>query len=173
MNNQMFLLLVSLCIITHIVRFIYEILKHKRLIKASRFSFIIIFSNMLLLWTSWFLLCSIDPSATNLPLILRYLGISLVIIGVIIFLTALFTIKTLETYEGNLITSGIYSRIRHPMYLGFLFWLIGFPLFYDGIYSIILAIPFATNVLFWRHLEELELDKRFAAYKLYKKKTFF
>ena len=147
MNNQMFLLLVSLCIITHIVRFIYEILKHKRLIKASRFSFIIIFSNMLLLWTSWFLLCSIDPSATNLPLMLRYFGISLAVIGVIIFLTALFTIKTLETYEGDLIT--------------------------NGIYSIILAIPFATNVLFWRHLEELELDKRFAAYKLYKKKTFF
>lgn len=173
MNNHMFLPLVSLCIITHIVRLSYEILKHKKVIKASRISFVIIFSNMLLLWTSWFLLCSFDPSETNLPTILRYFGISLVIIGVIIFLTALFTIKTLETYEGNLITSGIYSRIRHPMYLGFLFWLLGFPLFYGGTYSLILAILFAINVLYWRHLEELELDKRFADYKLYKKKTFF
>ena len=169
----MFLPLVSLCIITHIVRLIYEILKHKKLIKASRISFVIIFSNMLLLWTSWFLLCSFDPSETNLPIILSYFGISLAIIGVIIFLTALLTIKTLETYEGDLITSGIYSRIRHPMYLGFLFWLLGFPLFYGGMYSLILAIPFAINVLYWRHLEELELDKRFVDYKLYKKKTFF
>ena len=117
----MFLPLVYLCIITHIVRLIYEILKHKKLIKASRISFVIIFSNMLLLWTSWFLLCSFDPSATNFPHIIRYFGISLVTLGVIIFLTALLTIKTLETYEGDLITSGIYSRIRHPMYLGFLF----------------------------------------------------
>ena len=146
MNNQMFLPLVSLCIITHIVRLIYEILKHKKLIKASRISFVIIFTNMLLLWTSWFLLCSFDPSVTSFPLVLRYFGISLAILGVIIFLTALLTIKTLETYEGDLITSGIYSRIRHPMYLGFLFWLIGFPLFCGGTYSLILAILFAINV---------------------------
>ena len=173
MNSRMFLPLVFLCVITHIVRLIYEILKHKKLIKASGISFVIIFSNMLLLWTSWFLLCSFDPSAISFPLVFRYFGISLAILGVIIFLTALFTIKTLETYDGNLITDGIYSRIRHPMYLGFLFWLIGFPLFYGGLYSFILAIPFTINVLYWRYLEELELDKRFADYKLYKKKTFF
>ena len=169
----MFLPLVCICIITHIVRLGYEILKHKKIIKATRLSFVIIFSNMLLLWSSWFLLCSSDPSAINLPLMLRYFGISLAVIGLIIFLTALFTIKTLETYDGELITNGIYSIIRHPMYFGFLLWLIGFPLFYGGIYSIILAIPFALNVLFWRYLEELELDKRFSDYKSYKKKTFF
>ena len=169
----MFLPLVYICIITHIVRLGYEILKHKKIIKASRLSFVVIFSNMLLLWASWFLLCSFDPSATNLPLMLRYFSISLAVIGVIIFLTALFTIKTLETYDGELITNGIYSIIRHPMYFSFLLWLIGFPLFYGGIYSFILAIPFAINVLYWRYLEELELDKRFADYKLYKKKTFF
>jgi protein-S-isoprenylcysteine O-methyltransferase Ste14 len=173
MNNQMFLPLVYICIITHIVRLGYEILKHKKIINASRLSFVIIFSNMLLLWTSWFLLCSFDASATNLPPVLSYFGISMAVIGVIIFLTALLTIKTLETYEGNLITSGIYSVIRHPMYLGFLLWLIGFPLFYGGMYSFIIAIPFAINVLFWRYLEELELDKRFADYKVYRKKTFF
>ena len=121
MNSRMFLPLVFLCVITHIVRLIYEILKHKKLIKASGISFVIIFSNMLLLWTSWFLLCSFDPSAISFPLVFRYFGISLAILGVIIFLTALFTI----------------------------------------------------NVLYWRYLEELELDKRFADYKLYKKKTFF
>ena len=173
MNNQMFLPLVYICIITHIVRLGYEFLKHKKIIKATRLSFVIIFSNMLLLWSSWFLLCSFDPSATILPPMLRYFGISLAVIGVIIFLAALFTIKTLETYDGELITNGIYSIIRHPMYFGFLLWLIGFPLFHGGINSIILAIPFALNVLFWRYLEELELDKRFTDYKLYKKKTFF
>ena len=173
MDNQLFPIFVSLCILTHIVRFTYEILKHKKIINPGRLSFIIIFTNMLLLWTSWFLLCRLDPSIIFLPPIINYFGISLVLLGIIVFLVALFTIKTLETYEGNLITNGIYSRIRHPMYLGFLLWLLGLPVFYGGIYSFLLAIPFAANILIWRHLEELELEKRFDDYKFYKKKTLF
>jgi len=128
---------------------------------------------MILLWTSWFLLCSLDVSTFYLPPIIHYFGISLVLTGVIIFFIALFTIKTLETYEGSLITNGIYLRIRHPMYLGFLLWLIGLPVFYGAMYSFILSIPFAINIYFWRYLEELELEKRFADYKTYKRKTFF
>jgi protein-S-isoprenylcysteine O-methyltransferase Ste14 len=128
---------------------------------------------MVLLWTSWFLLCSRDKSDINLPAEINYFGILLVVIGIIIFLIALFTIKTFETYEGGLITNGIYSRIRHPMYLGFLLWLLGLPIFYGGVYSLIISIPFIINVLFWRHLEEIELQTRFPDYEAYKRKTFF
>jgi protein-S-isoprenylcysteine O-methyltransferase Ste14 len=128
---------------------------------------------MILLWTSWFLLCSFDKSIIDLPPLIHYLGIVLVITGVIIFLIALFTIKTLETYEGSLIINGIYSRIRHPMYLGFVFWLIGLPIFYGAVYSFIISIPFVINVLFWRHLEEIELVNRFSDYESYKRKTIF
>jgi protein-S-isoprenylcysteine O-methyltransferase Ste14 len=100
-------------------------------------------------------------------------GILFVGIGAVIFLTALFTIKTLETYEGDLITKGIYSKIRHPMYLGFILWLIGFPLFYGALFSFFLSLPFIANVLFWRYLEEIELEKRFPSYWDYKKTTIF
>jgi protein-S-isoprenylcysteine O-methyltransferase Ste14 len=158
---------------THIVRAIYEIMKQKKIIKPSKLSFVIIFLNMILLWTSWFLLCSFDKTIVYLPPIIHYFGIMLIITGIITFLIALFTIKTLETYEGSLITSGIYSRIRHPMYLGFLFWLIGLPIFYGGLYSFIISIPFIINVLFWRYLEEIELVNRFSEYESYKRKTFF
>lgn len=173
MEDHLFLFLILLCTITHIIRLIYEVMKHKKIIKPNKISFIIIFSNMVLLWTSWFLLCSVDKSYLNLPPILNYFGIVLVVTGIIIFLIALFTIKTLETYEGGLITNGIYSRIRHPMYLGFLFWLIGLPIFYGGVYSILISIPFIINVLFWRYLEEIELLNRFSDYVAYKRKTFF
>jgi protein-S-isoprenylcysteine O-methyltransferase Ste14 len=101
------------------------------------------------------------------------MGILFVGIGAVIFLTALFTIKTLETYEGDLITKGIYSKIRHPMYLGFILWLIGFPLFYGALFSFFLSLPFIANVLFWRYLEEIELEKRFPPYGDYKKTTIF
>lgn len=173
MDINSFNLLVLLSIITHIVRTIYEIMKHKKIIVPGKISFVIIFTNMALLWTSWFQLCGLDQNVLTLPSLLHYFGIMLVFAGLIFFLTALFTIKTLETYEGNLITKGIYSRIRHPMYLGFIFWLIGVPIYFGGIFSLIISIPFIINVLFWRYLEEIELLKRFPDYKSYRSKTFF
>jgi protein-S-isoprenylcysteine O-methyltransferase Ste14 len=103
----------------------------------------------------------------------RFAGLAIAIIGMIAFLTGLFTIKTLESYDGDLITKGIYSKIRHPMYLGFMCWLIGFPFFYGGLFSFILALPFIANILFWRYLEEKELVKRFSGYMDYKKTTWF
>ena len=173
MDNQTFTALVILCITTHIIRTTYEILKHKKIVQASKLSFAIIFTNMALLWMSWFTLCSLDVYKINLPAVVRYFGIVLNLLGLILFLTALFTIKTLETYNGDLITKGIYTKVRHPMYSGFICWLIGTPVFYGAVLSFALAVLFIANVLFWRYLEEIELEKRFAGYKEYKIKTFF
>lgn len=173
MNNKNFFLLVIVCVLAHIIRTIYEVLKHKKIIPASKLSFLIIFTNMAVLWISWFLLCSADAYKLILPAFVRYIGIAITITGAGLFFTALFTIKTLETYSGDLITKGIYSIVRHPMYLGFICWLIGAPLFFNTVTGFELAILFIANVLFWRHLEELELEKRFTGYKEYKLKTVF
>jgi protein-S-isoprenylcysteine O-methyltransferase Ste14 len=59
------------------------------------------------------------------------------------------------------------------MYLAFLLWLLGLPIYFGGLYSFTLALLFIANVLFWRHLEELELLERFSGYSDYKKNTFF
>jgi protein-S-isoprenylcysteine O-methyltransferase Ste14 len=173
MKKELFYALVIVCIITHIVRSVYEILKHKQTIKPGKLSFLIILINMLLLWTSWVLVCKFDNFKVNFPNIIQYAGISLAGIGVIIFLISLFTIKTLESYEGDLITTGIYSIIRHPMYLGFILWLIGFPVYFHSFISLVLALPFLANILLWRYLEEKELEKRYPAYGAYKKTTLF
>lgn len=165
--------LVFINIFTHIIRSIYEILKHKKLLKANNTTFIIIFLNMLLLWSSWYFLCSSDPNLIVLPAIINYSGIILFLTGIILFLTALFTIRSLETYAGDLITTGIYSKIRHPMYSAFILWLFGLPIYFGGTFSFILAFPLMANVLFWRHLEEIELLARFSDYKVYKQRTLF
>jgi protein-S-isoprenylcysteine O-methyltransferase Ste14 len=128
---------------------------------------------MIILWISWILLCRYDVYKIDIPNIIRYAGISLAVIGIIIFLSGLFTIKTLESYEGDLIKSGIYSVIRHPMYSGFILWLTGFPIFFGALFSLILSTVFIANILFWRYLEEKELEKRFPAYPDYRKTTIF
>jgi protein-S-isoprenylcysteine O-methyltransferase Ste14 len=120
MDKKLFFELIIVCSVTHIIRSIYEILKHKKIIEPNKLSFVIILINMLILWGSWVFLCSLDIYKINLPIIVRYFGLALFCFGIITFLMGLFTIKTLESYEGDLITTGIYSKIRHPMYLGFI-----------------------------------------------------
>jgi protein-S-isoprenylcysteine O-methyltransferase Ste14 len=173
MKSNLFIPLVILCITTHVVRSVYEILKYKKLLKPGRLSFAIIFANMALLWISWFVLCSFDPFRMEPGRIVRFSGILLVSAGIFAFITALLTIKTLESYAGDLITTGIYSKIRHPMYLGFILWCIGFPVIQGAVFSFFLAFLFMANILFWRHLEEIELEERFSSYIGYRKKTFF
>lgn len=173
MERKLFFVFVTVCIITHIIRAIYEILKHKQILKPGKLSFVIILFNMILLWVTWGLLCRFDIYKIDLPGIIIYAGLSLALLGMVVFLTGLFTIKTLESYEGDLITSGIYSLVRHPMYLAFIMWLIGLPLLFGAGYSMILSLFFICNILFWRFLEEKELLNRFPAYPDYKKKTMF
>jgi methanethiol S-methyltransferase len=173
MGEKIFLIAAIVCIICNMIRFMYEILKHKKIIKANQFTLVIIFTNMALLWVSWVLLCLTDTHSIELSNLIRYLGISLVGVGLVVFLMALFTIKTFESYEGDLITRGIFSKIRHPMYLGFILWLIGLPIYFGALYAIVLGMVFIANVLFWRYLEEIELAERFSAYKEYKKTTLF
>jgi protein-S-isoprenylcysteine O-methyltransferase Ste14 len=173
MKKEPFLILVIICLITHMIRTLYEILKHKKIIQANRGSFVIVFTNMLLLWVSWFSLCELDTTGFDLPDVIRYFGILFVGLGIFSFISGLLTIKTLESYNGDLITHGIYSKIRHPMYLGFILWLIGMPVYCGGIISFALGIVFIVNVFFWRHLEEKELESRFPDYTKYKKTTLF
>jgi protein-S-isoprenylcysteine O-methyltransferase Ste14 len=173
MEKKLFFALVIVCSITHIIRFSYEILKHRQVIRPGKLSFTIILINMMLLWISWFFLCKLDIYQVSLPFVIRYFGIFLSVVGLILFLTGLSTIKTLESFEGDLITKGIYSKIRHPMYLGFILWLIGFPIYFGAIFSMFLSLLFIVNILFWRYLEEKELEQRFSGYKDYRKTTIF
>ena len=173
MKFPSFFFLVVVCTFTHTVRTIYEVLKHKKKLTPNKLTFVIIFINMTLLWVSWIALCIMDSFKILLPGILHDFGLLLCITGLTTFVTALFTIKTLETYDGDLITNGIYSKIRHPMYTGFILWSIGFPIYFGAVYASILSLVFIANILFWRYLEEIELEKRFPGYKEYKVKTLF
>jgi protein-S-isoprenylcysteine O-methyltransferase Ste14 len=167
------IVLAAVCVLAFTVRTIYELLKHAKRITPNRLSFAIILPTMMALWTSWFTLGNVDTPRLDLPDPVTYLGGAVCIAGGLLFLVALYTIRALETYEGDLMTRGIYSKIRHPMYLGFILWLVGNAAFTGAVLSCVLSVPFIAAVLFWRHLEELELLARFRGYKEYRKTTLF
>lgn len=169
-----FTLFLVLNIITHCVRTTYEILKIKNKINSeNKILFIFIFTNMFILWLSWFGLCSADPYTISLNPILKYFGAILLIIGVILFFLSLAKIKRFENYQGELITNGIYRFLRHPMYLSFILWLAGGVIFYGSIVGFILAILNTANILYWKKLEEIHLMKVFPEYAEYRKRTYF
>jgi protein-S-isoprenylcysteine O-methyltransferase Ste14 len=173
MDDTIFYIWMALGVFTHGVRTTYEILKYRKVVRPTRVSFIIILVDMLLLWVSWMSMCETDVYRVPIPDGIRYIGLAVVGFGVVMFLTALMTIRALETYEGDLMTRGIYSKIRHPMYLSFILWFIGYSVFSGSLISSIVSIVFIVNVLFWRFLEEKELEVRFPAYSEYRKRTWF
>jgi protein-S-isoprenylcysteine O-methyltransferase Ste14 len=68
---------------------------------------------------------------------------------------------TRENYPGKLLTEGIYSRIRHPRYVGAFLFVLGLALVANAPISYVVAfllIPLIYIIVFF---EERELKKRF------------
>jgi len=130
-----------------------------------------LFVIMFFLWLSWFLMNFVDPYKMNLPAWLRYIGLALFIIGFVFFIISHMKIKGQES--GKLATSGIYSKIRHPMYFGFIIWLIGLPIFTNAAFTLASVVIWIPQILYWRASEERQLEKEHEDYQEYKKKTWF
>jgi protein-S-isoprenylcysteine O-methyltransferase Ste14 len=129
-------------------------------------------ANMLLLWISWFVLCENDPYKLNIPDWMVNSGLVLFIAGLLLFIIPVIQLKGVENIK-QLATSGMYKIFRHPMYLGFIFWVHGYPLFMKAQIAFLLSPLLAVNILYWRYLEEQELLEKYSEYAEYKKHTIF
>lgn len=72
---------------------------------------------------------------------------------------------------NKLVTTGIYSKIRHPIYLGWILFNIGAFLIIENLASLIVAAFF---ILFWyleAKQEEKFMEMKFKEFKKYKEKT--
>ena len=73
--------------------------------------------------------------------------------------------------NGNLITSGIYRFIRHPMYYSLILISFGFFLTKLSFYHLGLTLSLALIIKFKIILEEKYLNKKFKNYFLYTDKV--
>ena len=171
---KLFLLFLCISIATHVTRTIYEIMKVRNKINPeNKILFAVIFSNMVFLWISWFGLCISDPVKAELYPVIRYFGAAVIVAGMILFVLTLIKIRRFENYHGELVTTGVFRFVRHPMYLGFVMWMAGSALMYESVTGMILAVIYTANIFWWKSLEEIQLMKVYPEYGSYIKRTLF
>jgi protein-S-isoprenylcysteine O-methyltransferase Ste14 len=126
-----------------------------------------------------FLLTWLIPLPLSVPPVLQTVGFLLVILGFLLGVAALIAFRRASTTlrprgrVAHLVTSGIYGFTRNPVYLGFLFIMVGISLDSGSYWGIILApiwvLLFNQLVI---HPEEEYLASRFSEqFTLYKGKV--
>ena len=112
-----------------------------------------------------------------IPERLRQTGLILAIFGVLLFLIAMLQLnKNLSPFPSpksgsELVMSGLYKFIRHPIYTGILIAFIGFALFSESIYKIMITFGLYLLFLIKTEYEEHRLQEKFSEYDQYKKVT--
>jgi len=137
----------------------------------GRHFFIVIAAAMTFLWTGWFTMCSLDPWRSSLGTPWRLTGFGITAAGCVLAIGSFLGLKKLQNTE-QLVTTGLFRRMRHPMYLGFILWFPGWALAHGAPVSFIAGIPGMASILWWRKLEEAELESRCKdSYREYRKQT--
>ena len=108
------------------------------------------------------------PLPIPAPAFVQWIGLGLTALGFLLGVLALIEFRRVRASSDPkkpnrvLVTSGIYRFTRNPIYLGFVFMLIGLPLSMGTYWGVVLVWPLTTFMknLVIRH-EEAYLEKEF------------
>jgi protein-S-isoprenylcysteine O-methyltransferase Ste14 len=169
-----FLLFVALFLVGLTIRGAYERLRKARKVEeGNRRAFLVVLAGMAMLWIGWFAMCPQDPVPLPVPDAGRWAGLGLVILGWVLALGALGQLRGVENID-HLVTTGLFARLRHPMYTGFVLWIVGWATFHGAAASLLPGLLGIASVQHWRHLEELKLESTYGdAYRDYRRSTWF
>jgi len=156
------------------IRNVYEVLKKSgRVDSRNKVVFAVVFAAMCLMWAGWFEMGKLDPMKLALPPSVRFAGLLLVVVGFILAVASLIQLKGLENIDG-LVSSGLFSKIRHPMYTGFILWILGWAAYHGAALSLAVGLAGIGSILYWQRLEDASLESRFGEeYREYRKGTWF
>ena len=170
--NTDYLVLLGLYLVGLMIRASYEHLKKTgRVNTKSIVVFVVVLVAMCLMWVSWFSMCPLDPLRFTLPDIVRWVGLGVLIVGSGLAIGALVQLRGVENIN-HLVTTELFSKIRHPMYAGFILWIFGWVIYHGAVLSLFIGFVGIGNILYWRKLEEEELESRYGEeYRGYRKGT--
>ncbi|HEY5370103.1 MAG TPA: isoprenylcysteine carboxylmethyltransferase family protein [Hanamia sp.] len=112
----------------------------------------------------------------TVPRWLQFTGIFFSVAGIIISLTSVVTLnKNLSPFPtpkpgAELIQSGIYKYIRHPIYSGILFFTFGFSMYSENTLRLLIFFTLVILFRFKAAYEEKLLQDKYSNYGDYKKK---
>jgi protein-S-isoprenylcysteine O-methyltransferase Ste14 len=122
--------------------------------------------------------CIIEVVLFDVPITdLNNIGLALILLVLIITYVSQQTLgeyyspKTEVKKKHKLVDTGIYSLIRHPMYLASLLFMIALPLAGSAYFAFLWLPPFITILAFRIRYEESILSKGLKGYKAYMKRT--
>ena len=172
--NTDYPIFIGLYLFTLVIRTSYELLKKTgRVNPKNTVVFAVILVVMCVMWATWFGLCPLDPFPLALPSSVRWVGLAVLIVRLGLSIGALLQLKGVENIE-HLVSTGLFSRIRHPMYTGFILWIFGWAIYHGALLSLIVGFVGIGNILYWRRLEEADLELRHGEdYRRYRKVTWF
>jgi len=172
--NGNYAVLLGLFVAALIIRNGYELLKKAgRVNPESKPLFAVIFAAMCLLWASWFSMCPLDVARFEPSGLVRWIGFGAFVLGWLLAIGAIIQLRGFESID-HLITTGLFSIIRHPMYMGFILWIVGWGLFHGASLSLAAGLLGIGSILFWRRLEDKDLQARYGEqYRTYRKGTWF
>jgi len=172
--NPYFFAFAGVFVVGLLIRDAYELLKKAgRLDTRDARVFTGVFSAMIALWVGWFGMGPTDPVRVPVAPVTWWTGLSLVAIGLVVAVWGVAQLRGLENID-HLVTSGLYARIRHPMYVGFILWILGWSLAWGAVVSLGLGALGLLSILWWRHLEDVDLESRYGvAYAEYRATTWF
>ena len=182
----MFNLAILMLLVSEIFIFFYTYQKscNQKVNKADKGTKWLLYANFLVcIIVSFYFVSQKSPVVFQkiiFPITFANIGISLIVIGIIIRLISVLTLKRAFTLnvqtssQQHLITKGIYKFIRHPAYTGSIISLIGVALSLRNILSTVLVLIFCLFCYQIRiTIEENALQEHFGdEYIDYKKKTY-
>lgn len=130
----------------------------------------------LLLFLTYVLPIQILPSVFFPPLV-ELLGSILTLVGFVVGLIALLQLKTslspfpTPKINGQLIRSGVFALVRHPIYFSILLCASGYALFQSSIYRLMVSLLLLVLFHFKSSYEENLLCKKYSEYKDYQQKV--
>lgn len=109
--------------------------------------------------------------------VMLIIGMILLVIGFVIVITSgvqlgiSLTPVVAPKKNAKLVTAGIYSIVRHPMYLGVITLAIGWSLFWGSILSLLFSLILIVFLHFKIKEEEILLSKKYPEYNNYKSRV--